>query len=67
MTLDNIQRYRLAFCGLRILIARPCVPGGWRSGAHHLEILDSWIGERANDEHLESVVTQTRTRVAVCA
>jgi hypothetical protein len=73
--LDNIHRCRLALCKLRnknaghritcILIARPCVPGGWSSGTQRRRILEGWIGEMANDDHVEGMVAQTRDDVSV--
>jgi hypothetical protein len=43
------------------------MPSGWRSSVQRPRILGGWIGEMANDDRVECVVAQTRTRVAVWA
>jgi hypothetical protein len=47
------------------MIARPCVPEGWSSGAQRPGILEGWIGEMANDDHVEVMVAQTCDDVSV--
>jgi hypothetical protein len=41
----------------------------WRLAhrCQHPRILDGWIGKMANNDHVEGVIAQTRTRVAVWA
>jgi hypothetical protein len=47
------------------MIVRPCVPGGWNSGVQCPVILEGWIGEMANNDHVEGMVAQTCDDVSV--
>ena len=41
------------------------MPGGWSSDAQRPEILEGWIGEMANDDHVEGMVAQTCDNVSM--